>query len=184
MDVKAFVRKNHLINPVLVDSTSNESLAMSYVNYLEEGFNIVTPNKKANTDSWEYYQALRSAAQKSNRRFLYETTVGAGLPVIDTLQNLIKASPQETSDLEGAPDPGKQMSYSPLEGLIHKYELGLIYVVDTCSAHCRFCYREELIARKEIKREGKMTSFYIKYRKIEDFFTKIFPYKRVVWIFP
>jgi L-lysine 2,3-aminomutase len=69
------------------------------------------------------------------------------------LQNLIKASPQETSDLEGAPDPGRQMTYSPLEGLIHKYELGLIYVVDTCSAHCRFCYREELIARKEIKRE-------------------------------
>ena len=90
-NIKAFVRKNHLINPVLVDSTSSESLAMSYVNYLEEGFNIVTPNKKANTDSWEYYQALRSAAQKSNRRFLYETTVGAGLPVIDTLQNLIKA---------------------------------------------------------------------------------------------
>jgi len=69
------------------------------------------------------------------------------------LQNLIKANPQETDDLEGAPDPGKQMTYSPLEGLIHKYELGLIYVVDTCSAHCRFCYREELIARKEITRE-------------------------------
>jgi aspartokinase/homoserine dehydrogenase 1 len=90
-NIKDFVRKNHLINPVLVDSTSNEALAMSYVNYLEEGFNIVTPNKKANTDSWEYYQALRTAAQKSNRRFLYETTVGAGLPVIDTLQSLIKA---------------------------------------------------------------------------------------------
>ncbi|NQZ22107.1 MAG: bifunctional aspartate kinase/homoserine dehydrogenase I [Colwellia sp.] len=90
-NIKAFVRENHLINPVLVDSTSNESLAMSYVDYLEEGFNVVTPNKKANTDSWEYYQALRSAAQKTNRRFLYETTVGAGLPVIDTLQSLIKA---------------------------------------------------------------------------------------------
>jgi len=74
------------------------------------------------------------------------------------LQNLIKASPQETNDLEGAPDPGKQMTYSPLEGLIHKYELGLIYVVDTCSAHCRFCYREELIARKEIKREDGTVS--------------------------
>jgi len=89
--IKAFVRENHLINPVLVDSTSNESLAMSYLGYLEEGFNVVTPNKKANTDSWEYYQALRNAAQKTNRRFLYETTVGAGLPVIDTLQSLIKA---------------------------------------------------------------------------------------------
>ncbi|MEW6981456.1 bifunctional aspartate kinase/homoserine dehydrogenase I [Colwelliaceae bacterium 6471] len=90
-NIKAFVRDNHLINPVLVDSTSNEALAMSYVEFLEEGFHVVTPNKKANTDSWEYYQALRHAAQKTNRRFLYETTVGAGLPVIDTLQNLIKA---------------------------------------------------------------------------------------------
>ncbi|MCJ8322059.1 MAG: bifunctional aspartate kinase/homoserine dehydrogenase I, partial [Colwellia sp.] len=93
-NIKAFVRDNHLINPVLVDSTSNEELAMSYVGFFEEGFHVVTPNKKANTDSWQYYQALRSAAQKTNRRFLYETTVGAGLPVIDTLQNLIKAGDQ------------------------------------------------------------------------------------------
>jgi len=69
------------------------------------------------------------------------------------IQNLVKASPKETFDLEGAADPGKQMDYSPLEGLIHKYELGLIYVINTCSAHCRFCYREELIAKKKILRE-------------------------------
>ena len=68
------------------------------------------------------------------------------------LQTLIKASPAETFDLQGAPDPGNQMDYSPIEGLIHKYELGLIYVASTCSAHCRFCYREELIAKKEITR--------------------------------
>jgi aspartokinase/homoserine dehydrogenase 1 len=90
-NIKNFVRQNHLINPVLVDCTSNEVLALQYVDYLEAGFNVVTPNKKANTDSWQYYQALRTAAQKTNRRFLYETTVGAGLPVIDTLQNLLKA---------------------------------------------------------------------------------------------
>jgi aspartokinase/homoserine dehydrogenase 1 len=99
-NLKAFVRENNLINPVLVDSTSNEALAMSYVDFLEEGFHVVTPNKKANTDSWEYYQALRSAAQQSNRRFLYETTVGAGLPVIDTFQNLVKAG-DELQRFEG-----------------------------------------------------------------------------------
>ena len=93
-NIKAFVSDNHLVNPVLVDSTSNEALAMSYVDYLAEGFHVVTPNKKANTDTWQYYQELRSTAQKTNRRFLYETTVGAGLPVIDTLQNLIKAGDQ------------------------------------------------------------------------------------------
>lgn len=68
------------------------------------------------------------------------------------IQTLVKASPKETYDLDGAEDPGKQMSYSPVEGLIHKYELGLIYVASTCSAHCRFCYREELIAKKEVER--------------------------------
>lgn len=68
------------------------------------------------------------------------------------LQTLVKASPKETGDLEGSADPGKQMDYSPVEGLIHKYELGLIYVALTCSAHCRFCYREELIAKKDIER--------------------------------
>ncbi|MBL4809440.1 MAG: 4Fe-4S cluster-binding domain-containing protein [Phycisphaerales bacterium] len=68
------------------------------------------------------------------------------------IQKLVKASPDETLDLAGSEDPGNQMDYSPVEGLLHKYEMGLLYVVSTCSAHCRFCYREELIARKEIER--------------------------------
>jgi len=69
-----------------------------------------------------------------------------------SLQRLVKASPAETTDLAGAEDPGYQMDYSPVEGLLHKYEMGLMYVISTCSAHCRFCYREELIARKEVER--------------------------------
>ena len=69
------------------------------------------------------------------------------------MQRLVKASPDETQDLAGSEDPGNQMDYSPVEGLLHKYEMGLMYVVSTCSAHCRFCYREELIARKEIARQ-------------------------------
>ena len=68
------------------------------------------------------------------------------------MQRLVKASPDETRDLSGSEDPGNQMDYSPVEGLLHKYEMGLMYVVSTCSAHCRFCYREELIARKEVQR--------------------------------
>lgn len=70
-----------------------------------------------------------------------------------SLQRLVKASPDETMDLQGSEDPGFQMDYSPVEGLIHKYEMGLLYVISTCSAHCRFCYREELIARKDIERQ-------------------------------
>jgi lysine 2,3-aminomutase len=68
------------------------------------------------------------------------------------IQRLVKATPDETVDLAGSDDPGNQMDYSPVEGLLHKYEMGLMYVTSTCSAHCRFCYREELISRREIER--------------------------------
>ena len=68
------------------------------------------------------------------------------------LQRLVKASAGETVDLEGDEDPAGQLDYSPVEGLLHKYEMALLYVISTCSAHCRFCYREELIARKDVAR--------------------------------
>lgn len=86
-----FVQEHHLTNPVLIDCTSAEPVAMQYADFLAAGFHVVTPNKKANTASLEYYRELRSVAQKNRRRFLYETTVGAGLPVIDTLQGLLNA---------------------------------------------------------------------------------------------
>lgn len=69
------------------------------------------------------------------------------------LQRLVKANPDETLNLSGSEDPGFQMDYAPVEGLLHKYEMGLMYVISTCSAHCRFCYREELIGRKEVERQ-------------------------------
>jgi len=69
------------------------------------------------------------------------------------LQKLVKASVDETLNLAGSEDPGHQMDFAPIEGMLHKYEMGLLYTVATCSAHCRFCYREELIGRKEIKRQ-------------------------------
>lgn len=67
------------------------------------------------------------------------------------IQAIVKATPEETDDLEGSDDPGNQMDYSPVPGLLHKYEMGLMYVISTCSAHCRFCYREELISRREVE---------------------------------
>jgi L-lysine 2,3-aminomutase len=69
------------------------------------------------------------------------------------LQGIVKASPDETLSLAGSEDPGYQMDFAPVEGLLHKYEMGLLYVVSTCSAHCRFCYREELISQKDIERQ-------------------------------
>ncbi|XNM48353.1 hypothetical protein ACLK17_00035 [Escherichia coli] len=66
-------------------------MANGYADFLREGFHVVTPNKKANTSSMDYYHLLRHAAEKSRRKFLYDTNVGAGLPVIENLQNLLNA---------------------------------------------------------------------------------------------
>ncbi|MBZ2279613.1 bifunctional aspartate kinase/homoserine dehydrogenase I, partial [Buchnera aphidicola] len=56
----------------------------------EHGYNVITSNKKANTNNLIYYQNIRKSLLKTNKKFLYETNVGAGLPVISTLQNLLK----------------------------------------------------------------------------------------------
>ncbi|WP_412176432.1 ACT domain-containing protein, partial [Enterobacter sp.] len=85
------VKEYHLLNPVIVDCTSNQAVADQYADFLREGFHVVTPNKKANTSSMAYYHELRNAASKSRRKFLYDTNVGAGLPVIENLQNLLNA---------------------------------------------------------------------------------------------
>ena len=85
------VKEYHLLNPVIVDCTSNQAVADQYADFLREGFHVVTPNKKANTSSMAYYHQLRHAAAASRRKFLYDTNVGAGLPVIENLQNLLNA---------------------------------------------------------------------------------------------
>lgn len=87
----SLAQEYHLLNPVIVDCTSSQQLADQYADFLSAGFHVVTPNKKANTSSWHYYQQIRSAAAQNRRKFLYDTNVGAGLPVIENLQNLLNA---------------------------------------------------------------------------------------------
>lgn len=86
----------HLLNPVIVDCTSSQAVADQYADFLADGFHVVTPNKKANTGTLGYYHRLRNAAAKSRRKFLYDTNVGAGLPVIENLQNLLNAGDELT----------------------------------------------------------------------------------------
>ncbi|MEE8294181.1 MAG: bifunctional aspartate kinase/homoserine dehydrogenase I [Sphingomonadales bacterium] len=94
--LKEFVQNRHLVNPVIIDCTSSEEIARAYPKFLANGFHVVTTNKKANTASWDSYLAIRKAARQTQRRFLYETNVGAGLPVIDTLQGLLRAGDRLT----------------------------------------------------------------------------------------
>lgn len=82
------VQTDYHPHTVLVDCTASDRVAQHYEEWLERGIHVVTPNKRANTASWETYRALQAASRGTRPSYLYETTVGAGLPIIQTLENL------------------------------------------------------------------------------------------------
>ncbi|MDX2417445.1 MAG: bifunctional aspartate kinase/homoserine dehydrogenase I, partial [Xanthomonadales bacterium] len=90
-DIIAIRKKLGLLNPTIIDCTSDEELANQYTKFLANGFNVVAANKKANTKDIAYYREMRATAARHFRKFMYETKVGAGLPIIDTLQSLIRS---------------------------------------------------------------------------------------------
>ncbi len=80
---------SNLPNSIFVDCTSNSDVMEKYLQVLSASISIVTPNKKANSSTYDYYLQLKNAARKYNVKFLYETNVGAGLPVINTINDLV-----------------------------------------------------------------------------------------------
>ena len=90
-DIIKFVKEKKPLNPVFVDCTASYDLPERYLDILNAGMSRATPNKRANSMDINFYHELRRTANKMHRRFLYETNVGAGLPIIDTLQNLYKS---------------------------------------------------------------------------------------------
>lgn len=92
MHMQAFAAKMiacNLPNSIFVDCTSSEEVTAVYQEILEANISIVTPNKKANSGTMEHYETLRRTAFRRGVKFLYETNVGAGLPVINTLNDLL-----------------------------------------------------------------------------------------------
>ncbi len=92
MDLSSFIEKTrrlNLSNSVFVDCTATEEVAQYYPELLKNKIAIVTPNKKANTQSQQFYSTLKELEKRKGTRFYYETNVGAGLPVISTLRDLI-----------------------------------------------------------------------------------------------
>lgn len=87
-DIIAYVKENQLENVIAVDATASLDLVKSYITLIENGFNIVAANKKANTLEYEFYEELRQAINNFDKSFLYETNVGAGLPVVQTIRDL------------------------------------------------------------------------------------------------
>lgn len=74
---------------IFVDATGSRQVAKLYPHFLSNGIHIVTPSKQANTFDMNYYHRLRKLAGKTNSSFKYETTVGAGLPIISTINDLL-----------------------------------------------------------------------------------------------
>jgi aspartokinase/homoserine dehydrogenase 1 len=79
-----------LPHAVIIDCTANQTIAHQYINFIEKGIHVITPNKHANAGDLDYYKKLKLLTQKRNIHYLYEATVCAGLPVIDTLQDILK----------------------------------------------------------------------------------------------
>ncbi|HKX85045.1 MAG TPA: bifunctional aspartate kinase/homoserine dehydrogenase I [Flavobacterium sp.] len=85
----AKAEKLNLRNSIFVDNTANSEIAAMYSRFLQQNIAVVTCNKIACSSSYENYRNLKKLSKKYNAPFLFETNVGAGLPIIDTLKNLI-----------------------------------------------------------------------------------------------
>jgi aspartokinase/homoserine dehydrogenase 1 len=102
-DLQKFVdhlQVDYLPHTVIIDCTADSEIAKNYRQWLEQGIHVVTPNKKANSAAMAYYDSLKSARRVGGTHYLYEGTVGAGLPVIQTLRDL-RETGDEIDSIEG-----------------------------------------------------------------------------------
>jgi len=82
------VHSSHVPHAVIIDCSASAEVADRYADWLAAGIHVVTPNKKANSAQYGYFERLREARQNGSAHYLYEATVGAGLPIIQTLRDL------------------------------------------------------------------------------------------------
>lgn len=91
-DLKLFsnrVKDHNLPNSIFIDCTASDEVSEIYPDLLSSSISVVTPNKKANSGSLNYYRKLHDLADKHNVAFKYETNAGAGLPIISTIYELV-----------------------------------------------------------------------------------------------
>ena len=87
-DIIEYVKEQQFENLIAVDATASSEIIKSYLPLIQNGFNIVAANKKANTLHLDFYNELRRNLSNFDKTFLYETNVGAGLPVVQTINDL------------------------------------------------------------------------------------------------
>ena len=83
-----YAEKNHLENLIAIDNTANSEFVKNYIDLVENGFDLISSNKIANTLEYSFYTELRKKLSENKKAYLYETNVGAGLPLIDTIKLL------------------------------------------------------------------------------------------------
>jgi len=91
-DIDTFINnmtRLNLRNSVFIDCTADSKVALTYMDALQKYVSVVTASKIACSSEYSYYHTLKSLASDKGVRFMYETTVGAGLPIIKTINDLV-----------------------------------------------------------------------------------------------
>ncbi|MFT6486019.1 MAG: aspartokinase/homoserine dehydrogenase 1 [Neolewinella sp.] len=124
-DLAVFIgrmRDLNLSNSIFVDNTANDKIAGYYAGILDDSISISTPNKVANSSSYLQYQRLKSIANKRGVQFHYETNVGAGLPIISTLRDLMDSGDQ-IRKIEGVLSGSLSFIFNNFDGIRPFHEI-------------------------------------------------------------
>jgi bifunctional aspartokinase / homoserine dehydrogenase 1 len=110
------VDAEHLPHAVLIDCTASDAVAGRYEQWLARGIHVITPNKRANSGDLARYHELRRIGRATGVHYLYETTVGAGLPIVQTLRDLIQTG-DEVMEIEGVLSGTLSYIFNRLDGV-------------------------------------------------------------------
>ncbi|HWR93939.1 MAG TPA: bifunctional aspartate kinase/homoserine dehydrogenase I [Flavobacterium sp.] len=99
-DIISYADENHLENLIAIDNTASADFVENYITLAENSFDLISSNKVANTLSYDFYKRVRKILEVNQKNYLYETNVGAGLPLIDTIK-LLHHSGENITKIKG-----------------------------------------------------------------------------------
>jgi len=99
-DIITYAKEHHLENLIAIDNTASATFIENYISLAENSFDLISSNKVANTVHFDFYKKLRKVLKENQKEYLYETNVGAGLPLIDTIK-LLHLSGENVTKIKG-----------------------------------------------------------------------------------
>lgn len=99
-DIIQYAKEHHLENLIAIDNTASDEFVSNYISLAENSFDLISSNKIANTIEYNFYNQLRKVLKENQKEYLYETNVGAGLPLIDTIK-LLHLSGENITKIKG-----------------------------------------------------------------------------------